>query len=155
MDPDTIRALTGNFYVAVPTDKSLCDPVAEKHGLSPEKNSTPFDWANVEPVHATGRIETETCARERGVGEISVRGMGIRVMVAVVTSNGPVDNDPMAYSSGGDPKTSRSGNEVDSAPTIGFVEHVPIGETDHNQKWRPKTRRPMITLQSPKVCTLP
>lgn len=99
----TIVALTGNFYVTAHTDDTDYSDT-EKTGLVPENYAVPLDCANIEPAEATDEYIAKTCARECGLGEISVRGIGVRVAVAVLASNGYADGDSFAIakSSGGD-----------------------------------------------------
>ncbi len=114
----TIRALTGNFYRATPCDDAE-DSDSEKTGIAHENVETPFERANIEPAKATDSKISCTRARERGSGEIPVRGMGVRVIAAVVAPNGHrlTNEDTKATPMGGESITRHI--EV-VAPTIGF-----------------------------------
>lgn len=154
-DKTAMRALTGNLYRTIHADDAkMSDSV--KIGFAPENNETPFDRANIEPTYTTSEIEPDTCARECGLGEISVRGIGVRVLVAVSASNGHRSRniDTKANSTGGISHTNRINDG--NASTIGLVVEARMGETDAqpNPPWRIK-RTPMKILPKLKVVTPP
>lgn len=93
----------------------------------------------MEPARTANEYITKTCARECGNGEMSVRGMGVRVVVAVVASNGKrvKGEDTIAKSCGGDP----TANHMDDrASSMGDRNSAPIGETEH--QWYSATPLP-------------
>lgn len=127
----TIRALTGNLYVATPAE-DIEYPESEKHGLEPEYYLWPLKWINIEPAYATLLMEVLTWARECGLVEMSVRGIGIRVMATVRTPNYKIENKASAYSWGGDSITE---HDLDNnyTHTIGLVIEAPYGTREENQ----------------------
>lgn len=140
---NTIRALTGNLYRAAPTDDTD-NSDTEIAGLEPENDKSPFERANIEPAIASDDYITKTRARECGLGEIRVRGIGVRVAVAVVRENGPrkKGEDTKTKSKGGDSTT----NHIDEmAHTIGNVEKAPEGEAEAQLRRQLNTRRTKST----------
>lgn len=84
----------------------------------------------MEPAEAALLEHAKTWARECGIGEMSVRGMGRRVMVVVRAPNGKIGWKAIAEASGGVSMTERD-EKMNYTPTIGFVEPAPDGESEH------------------------
>lgn len=98
----------------------------EEIGREPEPYLRPLERVNTEPRYAIVRDWTETCARERGAGEMSVRGIGVRVVAAVLASNDPIDEEATAKPPGGEPLARRD-CKANYAPPEGFVAKAPDG----------------------------
>lgn len=120
---DLVVAGTGNLYRAPPAfDVEVADSIVS--GFWTEYDLSPFECINAEPVSLIVFDWSWTWARECGIGAMSVRGLGVRVAVAVVYWCGSIGWWAMSDSDGG---MSAADRWMDGARTIGFAVWAPDG----------------------------